>query len=113
MDWWRLNWESSSKIYRSVTISGSADDRQSKLITKCAVEFDTLVADLFVPSVNCPTCSNENLYDVKSSSTGVDQNQAVNVIFDFDTVTGEIVTDVISVGEFEVSRGAYWSYTDG
>ena len=83
----------------------------SKLITKCAVVFDTLFADMFVLGDGCSACANMNLdlYDIGSSTTAVDQHQSITDFFDLGIISGDLVMEDVNVAGFQVSHSAYWS----
>ena len=59
---------------------------------------------LFGPS--CPTCQGHNIYDPSQSSTANDLKTPFNLTYPFGNIVGDVFTDSVNVGGFEVS--AYW-----
>jgi hypothetical protein len=76
----------------------------SKLITKYAVVFDTFTPDMFIPGDACMNCDANSFYDTSTSSTGTNLNQVITASFGVGTVSGNIVSDNISVAGLEVSH---------
>jgi hypothetical protein len=76
----------------------------SKLITKCAVVFDTYTPDIFIPGDSCLNCGANSFYDTSTSSTGKNLNSMPTVNFGVGTVDGSVVSDNVSVAGFEVSH---------
>jgi Eukaryotic aspartyl protease len=76
----------------------------SKLITKCAVVFDTFTPDMFIPGDACLTCGANSFYDTSTSSTGINLQSMTNVDFSVGTVDGNVVADNVSVVGFQVSH---------
>jgi len=79
-----------------------------KLITKCAVSFDTLTADMYLSGRSCPSCRGQNFYDISLSSTGKNLSSNVKADFGFGVAQGSFVSDSVSVGGNVVSHSAYW-----
>ena len=79
----------------------------SKLITKCAVKMDTFSPDSYVGGVTCQTCSGHNLYDFTLSSTAKDMHKQATLDHINGPITGEVVSDTISIGGADVSHDAY------
>jgi hypothetical protein len=80
----------------------------SKLITKSVVVFDSFTPDMYIPGTLCTssssiTCEGQTLYDLGASSTGMNLDSMTTVDFGIGTVSGDVVSDNVSVGEFEVS----------
>jgi Eukaryotic aspartyl protease len=60
---------------------------------------------LFGPS--CPTCQGHNTYDPSKSSSANDLKTPFNLTYSFGNIVGDVFTDSVTIGGFEVS--AYWS----
>ena len=60
------------------------------------VDFDTGSSDLFVPSMDCTSCSGHNMYDTFASSTSRDLGKTFGLTYgDGSTVAGEQYSDVV------------------
>lgn len=84
----------------------------SKLITKCAVVFDTVFADTYLVGSGCSECENYNsdYYNFNSSATAVNYKQIItSTFFDLGYVSGYLIMDDLRLGDFQVSHSAYWS----
>ena len=77
--------------------------QSSKLITYCAVDFDTGSAEIFLFGPSCQSCHGHNIYDPSQSSTAKDLRQTGNLTYDGGNVVGNLFADTVSVGGFEVS----------
>jgi Eukaryotic aspartyl protease len=80
--------------------------QSSKLIT-CAVDFDTVTADLLLFGPSCPSCQGHNIYDPSNSSTADDLKTPFNLSTSLGNNAGDVFTDSLNIGGLEVS--AYWS----
>ena len=60
---------------------------------------------LFGPS--CPTCQGHNIYDPSKSSSANDLKTPFNLTYGFGNIVGDVFTDSVTIGGFDVS--AYWS----
>lgn len=63
---------------------------------------------MFIPSINCLTCDEQNVYDINFSSSGMDEHTNRTANFGIGEVTGDLIFDDVFVGGFQVSHGAYW-----
>ena len=81
--------------------SSSAD---VELITKCAVDFDTGSAALFLPGPSCPNCDGHDIYNPTQSSTSKDLGTNSTLDYGRGEVKGEIYMDNVFAGGFKVSR---------
>jgi cathepsin D len=67
------------------------------------VDFDTGSAALFLPGPSCSNCVGHHIYNPTQSSTAKDLGSNSTVDYGKGEVKGELFTDNVSAGGFEVS----------
>jgi hypothetical protein len=82
--------------------------RPSKLITQCAVSFNTASADTRLISPNCVGnfCAHQHIYHPSQSSTAKYQRRVFETSDNNTDTTVDLYTDNVRLGKFEVS--SYW-----
>ena len=75
-----------------------------KLSTKRAVQFDTVLPDMFLfgPSPACQ-CNGRQVYDITISSTGTDLHSTAMLKFGENSIVGNVASDTVVLGGFAVS----------
>ena len=102
-------WYPCQSIFWSVTTPVNAGIETDH---KCAVSIDTSTSDIFLDTSSssctfeCLFKDGENHYNVSLSSTGQDLSLNVTADFGFGKVSGNVVSDSVSVSGFTVSHGA-------
>ncbi|KAH9989582.1 acid protease [Russula vinacea] len=69
-----------------------------------SVDFDTATADLILFGSSCPSCQGHNTYDPSQSSSANDLKTPFNLTYSLGNIAGDMVTDSVTVGGFEVSN---------
>ncbi|KAN0118951.1 acid protease [Russula decolorans] len=72
------------------------------------VVFDTFTPDMFIPGDACMNCDANSFYDTSTSSTGTNLNQVITASFGVGTVSGNIVSDNISVAGLEGTKMSFF-----
>ncbi|KAH9976061.1 aspartic peptidase domain-containing protein [Russula vinacea] len=70
-----------------------------------SVVIDTGTADLMLFGPSCPTCQGHNTYDPSKSSSANDLKTPFNLTYGFGNIVGDVFTDSVTIGGFEVSNG--------
>ncbi|KAH9988378.1 aspartic peptidase domain-containing protein [Russula vinacea] len=70
-----------------------------------SVLIDTGTADLMLFGPSCPTCQGHNTYDPSKSSSANDLKTPFNLTYGFGNIVGDVFTDSVTIGGFEVSNG--------
>src|SRR5258708_24761888 len=92
---------------RILVVSTIPNSATSKLITKCAVVFDTTIPDMFIPGIDCSNCEGLHTYNLSQSSTGIDlmlNSTAIQVDFCIlGQVQGKVLSDNVLLAQLPVS----------
>ena len=62
---------------------------------------------MYIDGPSCKGCSGKNFYDISLSSTGKNLSSNIATDFSFAKVVGDVVTESVFLGGFEVSHGTY------
>jgi hypothetical protein len=76
------------------------------------VIYDTGSSDLWLPSIECSTCSGHNLYNSSQSSTYIDNDETFSITYGSGSVSGDIATDNFQIGDLSVSQVTFGSVTE-